>query len=106
MDVILRSRVGAATQTVNHGPKKVEYVFNEANEFQCKVPTVIEYVDDFGHKHRTWENFAQHLLDNVRDDNKKSPTYGEPMFEIVEMVEEPAVKPPTKGRPKKEKQNE
>ena len=103
MDVILRSRVGEVTISVNHGPKKVEYAFTEANGFTCAVPTVIKYVDTWGKEHIEHGNYAQHVLDNIKDVRPKSPTLGEPMFEIVEVVTPPVVTPPEAKKSKKEK---
>lgn len=105
---ILKSNVGAISIRT-HDPNGKEYVFhwNEKNSFTLEVPTEMTYQDPFDpNKQKVFnKNFAQHLLDSQKDLNSKSPTFGEHIFELVEIVEKPEVKAPAvvDKRKKKEK---
>lgn len=98
MEVTLRSKVGPITLSTDFG-KEVKFVFNEKNGFMCALPTEVKYNDIWGKTHLAHENYAQHILNDVRDKD------GNPMFEIAEIKETPAVVAPVK-KLKKEKKNE
>jgi hypothetical protein len=101
MAVILRSKVGAISLSTDFGGREVKFNFNEKNEFTCELPTRVESKDTWGKVHLIHENYAQHILNDVKDKD------GNNVFEIAEIKEAPVVTAPvTKGRPKKEKQNE
>lgn len=107
---ILKSRVGAMGIRI-HDPQGKEYVFNwnEKNHFTLEVPVVMKYQDPFDPEKEIvfQKNFAQHLLDTQIDRNRKSETYGQPIFEFVETVEKTEVSAPIvvdKRKTKKEKQ--
>lgn len=93
---VLKSIVGAVSIRT-HDPDGKEYIFswNEKNNFSLEVPTVFTYHDKWENKEKVFfENFAQNLLDNNKDMNRKSETYGQPIFELVEVVEKPKVEAP------------
>jgi hypothetical protein len=95
--VILKSKVGRAAYRmfVGSNPKALEVIFNEKNNFQCEVPTVVTFVDGFGKEHVIQKNWAQHLLDTHSDE-----------LELVEVSEVPIVVAPkvtkSKGRKNEE----
>ena len=101
MEVILKSKVGPITLSTNFGERSVKFDFTAENGFMCALPTKVEARDTWGKVHLIHENYAQTMLDGVKDGN------GDHIFEIVETKEAPVVTAPvTRGRPKKEKQNE
>lgn len=102
---ILKSIVGDVSIRT-HDPNGKEFIFswNKKNDFTLEVPTVITYRDIWENKDKVFfENFAQHLLDSHKDQNSKSETYGQPIFELVEIVEKPKVEAPVVVDRKKNK---
>lgn len=97
MNVTLKSKVGAITLTTDFG-KEVKFDFNEKNGFMCELPTEVIYKDVWGKEHKAHDNYAQHILNDVRDSK------GEPVFEIAEIKETPVVTAPAKRKSKEKTQ--
>lgn len=107
---ILKSRIGdiVVTATDPEGRQK-SFNFNKSNDWTLEIPTEMRYTDVWGNEHVYQKNFAQHILDNVKDLNAKSETFGQTAFELVEEVKHPvmeSVKVVDKNKPIKESKKE
>ena len=82
---ILKSRVGDVSirSTGEQGQEKI-YVWNEKNGWTVSIPVSIVYTNEWG-KQVLRENFAQDMLNSHKDTNRSSKTFGESIFELVEV---------------------